>query len=177
MENSHLEKFLILKKMKNKFLIPFITVTSMIITSQVVLGAGSTDDEDSNYSEVADSDFMSGKEQAYNGNYKVAISYLKKSIENDSNNADAFNMLGYSNRKLGKNQEAFKYYKKALKLDPRHRGTHEYIGRLFLNLNQPEKAKMHLDKLDSICFLGCDEYTTLKKAIEDYEKNKVVKNY
>ena len=86
-------------------------------------------------------------------------------------------MLGYSNRKLGKNNEAFKYYNKALKLDPRHRGTHEYIGRLYLNLNQPEKAKIHLDKLDSICFFGCDEYSTLKKAIEDYENTKLVKNY
>ena len=27
---------------------------------------------------------------------------------------DAFNMLGYSNRKLGNNEEAFKYYNKAL---------------------------------------------------------------
>ena len=47
----------------------------------------------------------------------------------------------------------------------------------YLNLGQPEKAKIHLGKLDSICFFGCDEYTTLKKAIEDYEKTKVVKNY
>tara|TARA_Y100001960_G_C14372596_1_gene679847 strand:- start:46 stop:495 length:450 start_codon:yes stop_codon:yes gene_type:complete len=149
----------------------------MIFTSSVILGAGSSDDDDSNYSEVIDEDYMSGKEQAYNGNYEAAIVYLKKSIKTDSKNADAFNMLGYSNRKLGRNQEAFKYYKNALKLDPRHRGTHEYIGRLYLNLNQPENAKIHLDKLDSICFFGCDEYTTLKKAIEDYEKTKVVKNY
>ena len=149
----------------------------MIFTSSVILGAGSSDDDDSNYSEVIDEDYMSGKEQAYNGNYEAAIVYLKKSIKTDSKNADAFNMLGYSNRKLGRNQEAFKYYKNALKLDPRHRGTHEYIGRLYLNLNQPENAKIHLDKLDSICFFGCDEYTTLKKAIEDYEKAKVVKNY
>ena len=66
--------------------------------------------------------------------------------------------------------KSFAAYMMALELDPRHRGTHEYIGRLYLNLNQPEKAKMHLDKLDSICFFGCDEYSTLKKAIEDYEK-------
>ncbi len=160
-----------------KIFITLIASSCMIFTSSVILGAGSSDDDDSNYSEVIDEDYMSGKEQAYNGNYEAAIVYLKKSIKTDSKNADAFNMLGYSNRKLGRNQEAFKYYKNALKLDPRHRGTHEYIGRLYLNLNQPENAKIHLDKLDSICFFGCDEYTTLKKAIEDYEKTKVVKNY
>ena len=165
-----------MKKVKY-LIITLLAVSSLIFTNSVVLGAGSSDDEDSNYAEVVDADYMNGKDQAYNGNYEAAIVYLKKSIEKDSNNADAFNMLGYSNRKLGRNQEAFKYYKNALKLDPRHRGTHEYIGRLYLNLNQLEQAKMHLDKLDSICFLGCDEYSTLKKAIEDYENTKLVKNY
>ena len=163
--------------MKIKLFIPFIVVFSMIFANSVIFGAGSSDDEDDNYVEVVDENYLNGKEHAYNGKYEEAIVYLKKSIENDSKNADAFNMLGYSSRKLGKNQEAFKYYNKALKLDPRHRGTHEYIGRLYLNLNQIENAKMHLDKLDSICLFGCDEYSTLKKAIEDFEKTKIVKNY
>ena len=164
-------------EIKIKLIIAFIAVLYMIFTNSVLFGAGSSDDEDENYAEVVDANYKNGKEQAYNGKYEEAIVYLKKSIENDSKNANAFNMLGYSNRKLGKNQEAFKYYNKALKLDPRHRGTHEYIGRLYLNLSQPEKAKMHLDKLDSICFFGCEEYQTLKKAIENYKKNKVVTNY
>lgn len=164
-------------KIKKIFFISSIVISSLIFTNSLILGAGSSDDENSDPVEVVDADYMNGKEQAYNGKYKAAIVYLEKSIENDPKNADAFNMLGYSNRKLGNNEEAFKYYNKALKLDPRHRGTHEYIGRLYLNLSQPEKAKMHLDELDSICFFGCDEYTTLKKAIEDYEKTKVVGNY
>tara|TARA_B100001123_G_C14987719_1_gene898274 strand:+ start:337 stop:834 length:498 start_codon:yes stop_codon:yes gene_type:complete len=164
-------------KIKKILIITLIVISSMIYTNSVILGVGGSDDEDSNYLENVDADYLNGKELAYNGNYEDAIVYLKKSIETDPKNADAFNMLGYSNRKLGNNQEAFKYYNKSLKLDPRHKGSHEYIGRLYLNLNQPEKAKMHLDRLDSICFFGCDEYSTLKKAIEDYEKNKVVKNY
>ena len=164
-------------EMKKIFCISVIAISSMIFINSVILGAGSSDDDDSNYEEFVDADYMNGKEQAYNGNYETAIQYLQKSIETDSKNADAFNMLGYSNRMIGNNEEAFKYYNKALKLDPRHRGSHEYIGRLYLNLSQPKKAKMHLEKLDSICFFGCDEYTTLKKAIENYEKNNVVKNY
>ena len=164
-------------KIKNIFFISTIAISSMLFSNSVILGAGSSDDEDSNYEEVVDADYVNGKKHAYNGNYDRAIVYLKKSIENDHNNADAYNMLGYSNRKLGNNEEAFINYNKALKIDPRHKGTHEYIGRLYLNLGQPEKAKIHLDKLDSICFFGCDEYTTLKTAIEDYEKTKVVKNY
>ena len=164
-------------KIKKLFVISSLALVATISSNFVIHGAGSSDDDDSNYEEVNDENFMNGKEQAYKGNYKEAITYLKKSIENDSTNADAFNMLGYSNRKLGNTKEAFDYYNKALDLDPRHRGTHEYIGRLYLNLSQPEKAKTHLDKLDKICFFACDEYMTLKKAIEDYENNKEVKNY
>ena len=164
-------------KINKYILISSLAIYSLIFTNSLILGAGSSDDENSDPVEVVDADYMNGKEQAYDGKYKAAIVYLEKSIENDPKNADAFNMLGYSNRKLGNNEEAFKYYNKALKLDPRHKGTHEYIGRLYLNLSQPEKAKMHLDELDSICLFGCDEYTTLKKAIEDYEKTKVVESY
>ena len=163
--------------MKKIFFISSIVISSLIFTNSLILGAGSSDDENSDPVEVVDADYMNGKEQAYDGNYKAAIVYLEKSIENDPKNADAFNMLGYSNRKLGKNEEAFKYYNEALSLDPRHLGTHEYIGRLYLNLSQPEKAQIHLDKLDSICFSVCDEYATLQKAIKDYKKTKAVSNY
>ena len=38
-------------------------------------------------------------------------------------------------------------------------------------LKQPEKAKEHLAKLDSICFFGCEEFDELKEAIKGYEKN------
>ena len=45
------------------------------------------------------------------------------------------------------------------------------LGELYLKLKQPEKAKEHLAKLDSICFFGCEEFDELKEAIQDYEKN------
>ena len=165
-------------KMKiEKILLIFSMIISyLIFINAISLAAGDSDDEDT-YRRIQDTYYLNGKEQAYNGNYESAIKYLEKSIKNDPTNANAFNMLGYSNRKLGKNKEAFGYYNKALKLDPKHRGTHEYLGKLYLNLNQPEKAKIHLSKLDDICLFGCDEYTSLKKAIEGYDKNKLEKNY
>ena len=162
---------------KNLFLTSIFAVSSLIFANTTVFAAGSSDDEGSNELEVVDVDYMNGKEQAYDGNYRAAIVYLKKSVANNPENSDAFNLLGYSNRKLGNNDEAFTYYNKALKLDPRPRGTHEYIGRLYLNLNQLENAKKHLAELDDICFFGCEEYTTLKEAIQYYEKNKVARKY
>ena len=138
---------------KKIFFVSSIVFSCLFLPTLTIHGAGSSDDDDSYYEEVNDENYMNGKEEAYKGNFREAIVYLKKSIEKNSSNADAFNMLGYSNRKLGNNEDAFKYYNKALEIDPRHRGTHEYIGRLYLNISQPEKAKKHLDKLDKICFL------------------------
>ena len=126
---------------------------------------------------MVDVDYLNGKEEAYNGNYRAAIVYLKKSIENNPESADSYNLLGYSNRKLGNNKEAFTYYNKALEIDPRHKGTHEYLGKLYLNLKQPENAKKHIAKLDSICFFGCEEYTSLKEAIDGYGKNGTYRKY
>ena len=105
-------------QIKKISLIYSIAISSLIFTNTLVYGDGGSDDGNYDSAEVVDADYMNGKEQAYNGKYKAAIVYLEKSIKNDSNNADAFNMLGYSNRKLGNNEEAFKYYNKALKLDP-----------------------------------------------------------
>ena len=65
----------------------------------------------------------------------------------------------------------FVFYEKELSLDPRNKGAHEYIGELYLKLKQPEKAKEHLAKLDSICFFGCEEFDELKEPIQAYEKN------
>lgn len=46
--------------------------------------------------------------------YKRAIRELKAIIRADYRNADAWNLAGYSNRKLGKYKKAGKAYRKAL---------------------------------------------------------------
>ena len=80
-------------------------------------------------------------------------------------------MLGYANRKSGNLDLAFKHYNEALRLDPKHRGAHEYIGEAYLMKGDVAKAKDHLAALDRICFFGCEEYSDLKKAIAEYEQN------
>ena len=81
-------------------------------------------------------------------------------------NADGFNLLGYSYRHLKRYDESLAAYNKALALDPRHRGAHEYIGEAYLQLGQLDKAKVHLDALDRICKISCEEFRDLKKAYE-----------
>ena len=96
---------------------------------------------------------------------------LKQALAAKPDNADYHNLYAYSLRK-GPSPDmdlVFKHYGEALRLDPKHRGAHEYIGEAYLMVNNLPKAKEHLAALDKLCFFGCEEYTDLKKAVAAYE--------
>ena len=57
--------------------------------------------------------------------YDEAIDALNTFISEESRNADAWNLLGYSLRKVELYDESLKAYKKALKLDRKHLGARE----------------------------------------------------
>ena len=103
------------------------------------------------------------------GDYAGAIPLLRKSVAADSGNADAYNLLGFSHRKLGDVEAALVHYGKALTLKPEHRGDNEYLGELYLELGQLDKARERLKVLDKACFFGCDEYRELKAKIKAYQ--------
>ena len=88
----------------------------------------------------------------------------------EPSNADVQNYLGYAWRKSGNLELAFKHYDEALRLDPGHKGAHEYIGEAYLMVNNLQKAEEHLARLDKLCFFSCEEYRDLKKAIEEYRQ-------
>ena len=75
------------------------------------------------------------------------------------------NILGFTYRNLKAYDLAFKHYKRAIELDPRHRGAHEYIGETYLLVGDVEGARRHLAALKTICLLPCDELTELERAI------------
>jgi Flp pilus assembly protein TadD len=118
-----------------------------------------------------DADYAAGKSAIEAKNWNAAIKSLTVAAEHDPKNADIQNYLGYANRKLGQTDLALKYYGRALELDPKHRGAHEYIGETYLMVNDLPKAEEHLSALKRICFLKCEEYGDLKEAIEDYKKS------
>ena len=105
------------------------------------------------------------------GQFKTAIPLLEGVVARDDRNADAYNWLGYAVRKDGDPARAIPIYQKALVLDPKHRGAHEYIGEAYLTLDNLPKAKEHLARLDKLCFFPCEQYSDLKKAVEAYEKS------
>ena len=83
--------------------------------------------------------------------------------------ADAFNELGHAYRRMGDMNNAFKYYEMALRINPKHKGAHEYLGEAYLQIGDLARAERELKALDSICFLPCEEYTDLKGQIARYK--------
>ena len=102
--------------------------------------------------------------------YAKAIPLLEGVTQREPQNADAYNWLAYATRRNGDAAAALPLYEKALAINPKHRGAHEYMGEAYLMLGNVAKAKEHLAKLDSLCMLGCSEYRDLKRAVEQYEK-------
>ena len=100
-----------------------------------------------------------------------ARTLARASIEKDAAKADYHNLYAYAIR-MGAKPEmelVFKHYNEALRLDPKHRGAHEYLGEAYLMVGNLGKAKEQLRTLDNLCFFSCAEFTMLKKAIADYE--------
>jgi predicted Zn-dependent protease len=99
--------------------------------------------------------------------YDEALAALLKLDQESPNNPDILNLIGFSLRKTGKMSEALEYYNRALALNPHHRGANEYLGELYLETKQPEKAKERLAILHQDCG-DCEEYEDLEQQIAQY---------
>lgn len=103
------------------------------------------------------------------GKWTAAIEELQR--VNDNGSADWNNLMGYSHRKAKTPDYAAaeRFYDEALRIDPKHRGALEYSGELYLMRGDLPKAEQRLATLDKVCFLPCEEYTDLKKAVARYK--------
>lgn len=106
-------------------------------------------------------------------NWAAAITELKAVVKEQPRNADAHNLLAYSLRKQATPDlpQAFEHYRIALKLNPNHKGAHEYIGEAYLMSKKPLEAQKHLAELERICGSKvCEEYADLARAIAQYKQ-------
>ena len=117
-----------------------------------------------------DPDYAAGKMAIAAKDWNAAIKALSSAALRDTRNPDIQNYLGYAYRHIGQLELAFKHYQRALDLNPRHRGAHEYIGEAYLIVNNLGKADEHLASLQQICLIPCEEYTDLKNAIGAYRR-------
>lgn len=104
--------------------------------------------------------------------WNVAQRELAVAVKEQPGNADVHNLLGYTYRKRASPDmaKAYEHYGLALKIDPNHKGAHEYIGEAYLQDKRLPDAEVHLAALQKICGgTACEEYQDLAKAIADYK--------
>ena len=103
------------------------------------------------------------------GDYRGAIPMLTVITKADPNNADALNLMGFSLRKTGQPDMAMQYYNRALAVMPKHLGTNEYLGELYVELGQVDKAKERLAVLHAACG-NCVQAQELAEFIDKAQK-------
>jgi tetratricopeptide (TPR) repeat protein len=96
--------------------------------------------------------------------YAGALAELRD-LADDTQQADVYNLLGYTLRKTGDVKTSLTYYTKALEMQPDHKAAREYLGELYVETGNIDKAKEQLAILAKLCPGGCEEREDLQKAI------------
>jgi tetratricopeptide (TPR) repeat protein len=73
--------------------------------------------------------------------YDKAVLNLREATERSPKMHEAFNMLGYAQRKLGRHDQALQAYDRALALQPDYGPALEYRGEAYLDLGRLDDAK------------------------------------
>jgi Flp pilus assembly protein TadD len=143
----------------------------VVVISFVLVSAAIAAGSSSSSTQRKAGDFENGVKAVQSTNYQKAISLFTRVVAAEPENADAWNYLGFSNRKLKQFDRALSAYQKALAIDPDHRGANEYLGELYLQTDDLANARKRLKKLDDICLFGCKEFDDLEAAILAYENS------
>jgi Flp pilus assembly protein TadD len=149
----------------NALLKLFVALALAALAAPALANLGAEDEESGN------ADWLAGKKAVEAQDWKGAVEHLGKAASAEPGNADIQNWLGFAQRKLGNLDAAFAAYDEALKLNPKHKLAHEYIGEAYLLANDLPKAEKHLAELQRLCTpLPCEEYKDLKRAVDAYKK-------
>lgn len=119
---------------------------------------------------LRDADYVAGKAAIERRDWAEGVRRLLIAARRDPDNPDLHNLLGYGYRNQRQFERAFEHYRRALALDPRHRGAHEYIGEAYLMVDDLPNAERHLAQLRQICLLPCEELDDLQQAVSRYRE-------
>ena len=118
------------------------------------------------YDEIA-----KAKKEADGGNAKGLEKRWKKALDRglratdlDPKYHEAWNLVGYASRKLGKYDDALKAYDKCLALKPDFAPAHEYRGEAYLEMGRIADARAELAALEKLG--AADDAKTLQAALE-----------
>lgn len=125
------------------------------------MAAGASDGS----SATAAASYAEAKAMVDEGNFVAALPNLIALTKADAKNADAWNLLGFTYRKLGQLEDSDAAYLTVLSINPDHLGALEYQGELFITTGKLDEAKANLAKLQALCGT-CEQAQDLEAALK-----------
>jgi tetratricopeptide (TPR) repeat protein len=144
-------------------------VLALALPVAVALAAGSSSSTSTGGGATPDAEYKMAQASIAQADYPTAVTHLQNVLASVANNADALNLMGFSERKMGKLDKSLEYYNKALAIQPDHLGANEYLGELYLDMKNVKKAEERLAILDKACGGTCSEYMELKDKITKFK--------
>lgn len=120
------------------------------------------------YNEIARAkkDAAEKKDKNAEKRYRKALERAQRAVETDSAYHEAWNLVGYASRRLGKHDQAVAAYKKSLGLRFDYAPAREYLGETYLEMKQLDKALEQHAILERLKATG--EAAELMAAIASY---------
>ena len=142
----------------NGFLAGLIALSSLVALPATAAGT-------SDGSSAAAPSYAQAKALVDEGNFVAALPNLIALTKADAKNADAWNLLGFTYRKLGQLEDSDAAYLTVLSINPDHLGALEYQGELFITTGKLDQAKANLVKLQALCGT-CEQAEDLEAALK-----------
>ncbi|MBI5273969.1 MAG: tetratricopeptide repeat protein [Chlamydiales bacterium] len=143
-----------------------------------LFAAGSKSKLDSDPSPDYVQEYNAGVKAQKEKDYKTAIQYYQKALDQKSDFSDAWNNLGYCYRMVAKSylSQAGDAYEKAVNYNPKHEQALEYQGEYFVMMGELKDAYGNYKKLKE---MNSDESNPLKEKLDRVLKQaqSVLKGY
>jgi Flp pilus assembly protein TadD len=147
-----------------------LTLAAVLATASFAVTAAPSMDEPSVSDRIANA-----HKAIQSKSWSTAMFELNQALREEPRNPEVHNLLGYTYR-IRPNPDlpkSFEHYNTALKYNPNHKATLEYMGEAYLMDKKPEEADKLLARLETVCGnKTCPEYQELFKAIADYKVRK-----
>lgn len=103
------------------------------------------------YNDVARAreELAAGKPERAEKRFRKALERGLRAVELDSTYHEAWNLVGYSSRKVKDYDRALAAYGRCLAIRPDYAPAREYLGETYLELNRPDQAREQLAWLEN----------------------------
>jgi len=108
-----------------------VTVTAAGVGGAIAAGSGNKETSETTV-DAATQSYQEGLKAVEKQDFEAALGHFERANKSRKNDAATLNMLGYTLRKLGRLDDAFKSYAKALDIQPEFPQAREYLAEAHL---------------------------------------------